>query len=109
MCEGQSGSRSVASDSGLQPARVLCPWGFSRREYWSGLPFPPPGDLPDPGIELASPALQADSLLSEPPGKSMSYSQVKMLSYLKRETKYTHTLTSTRHVRNQCDAREGSR
>ena len=43
--------------------------GFSRQEYWGGLPFPPPGDLPDPGIEAGSPALQADSLLSEPPGK----------------------------------------
>ena len=37
--------------------------GFSRQEHWSGLPCPPPGDLPDPGIEPASPALQADSLL----------------------------------------------
>ena len=36
--------------------------GFSRQEYWSGLPCPPPGDLPDPGIKLESPALQADSL-----------------------------------------------
>ena len=43
--------------------------GFSRQEYWSGLPFPSPGDLPDPGIELGSPALQADALTSEPPGK----------------------------------------
>ena len=42
---------------------------FSRQEYWSGLPFPSPGDLPDPGIEPGSPALQANSLLSEPPGK----------------------------------------
>ena len=42
---------------------------FSRQEYWSGLPFPTPGDLPDPGIEPGSPELQADSLLSEPPGK----------------------------------------
>ena len=39
--------------------------GFSRQEYWSGLPFRPPGDLPDPGIELGSPALQADSLPTE--------------------------------------------
>ena len=37
--------------------------GFSRQEYWSGLPFPPPGNLPNPGIESVSPALQADSLL----------------------------------------------
>ena len=45
--------------------------GFSRQEYWSGLPFPSPGDLPDPGIELGSPTLQADALTSEPPGKPM--------------------------------------
>ena len=43
---------------------------FSRQEYWSGLPFPSPGDLPDPGIEPMSPTLQADALTSEPPGKS---------------------------------------
>ena len=42
---------------------------FSRQEYWSGLPFPSPGDLPDTGIEPRSPALQADALPSEPPGK----------------------------------------
>ena len=40
--------------------------GFSRQEYWSGLPFPSPRDLPNPGIEPRSPALQADSLLTEP-------------------------------------------
>ena len=44
--------------------------GFSRQEYWSGLPFPSPGDLPNPGIKPRSPALQADTLPSEPPGKS---------------------------------------
>ena len=43
--------------------------GFSRQEYWSGLPFPSPGDLPDPGIEPRSPALQADALTSERGGK----------------------------------------
>ena len=43
--------------------------GFSRQEYKSGLPFPSPGDLPKPGIEPRSPALQADALPSEPPGK----------------------------------------
>ena len=42
---------------------------FSRQEYWSGYPFPSPGDLPNPGIEPRSPALQVDSLPSEPPGK----------------------------------------
>ena len=41
---------------------------FSRQEYWSGLPFPSPGDLPDPGIGPGSPALGVDALLSEPPG-----------------------------------------
>ena len=66
-------SRSVVSNSlwphGLQqPIRLLCPWGFSRQENWSGLPCPPPGDLPNPGIEPRSPALQMDSLPSETPG-----------------------------------------
>ena len=43
--------------------------GFSKQEYWSGLPFSSPGDLPNPGIEPVSPALEADALTSEPPGK----------------------------------------
>ena len=43
--------------------------GFSRQEYWSGVPFPSPGDLPDPGIKPGSLALQADALPSKPPGK----------------------------------------
>ena len=42
--------------------------GFSRQEYWSGLPFPSPGDLPDPGIEPWSPTFQADALTSKPSG-----------------------------------------
>ena len=66
-------SCSVMSDSlwphGLQPARLLCPWGFSRQEYWNGLPCPPPGDLPNPGAKLRSPTLQADYLLNELAGK----------------------------------------
>ena len=52
-------------DCSPDPHRLLCPWGFSRQEYWNGFPFSSPGDLPDPGIEpmtLGSPALQADSL-----------------------------------------------
>ena len=54
---------------------------FSRQEYSSELPFPSPGDLPDPGIEPRSPALQADSLPSEPPGKlSAQLSSVQLLS-----------------------------
>ena len=51
------------------PPRLLCPWGFSRQEYWSGLPCPSPGGLPDPGIEPRPPALQAESLPSEPSEK----------------------------------------
>ena len=66
-------SRFVISDSwqshGLQPTRLLCPWEFSSQGYWSGLPCPPPGDLPNPGIELMSLILQANSLPSEPTGK----------------------------------------
>ena len=46
--------------------------GFSRQEYWSGLPLPSPGNLPHPGIEPGSPALQADALPSEPLAKSYS-------------------------------------
>ena len=64
----------------VQSCPALCnPWtvahqappsmGFSRQEYWSGLPFPSPGDLPNPGIKPRPPALQADSLPAEPPGK----------------------------------------
>ena len=47
---------------------------FSRQEYWSGLPFPSPGDLPNPGIKPGSPTLQADALPSEPPGKPLKCS-----------------------------------
>ena len=67
---------------GLQPARLLCPGGFSRQEYWNGLLYPPPGDLPKLGIEPRSPALQADSLPSESPGKPKN--KVGSLSLLQR-------------------------
>ena len=46
---------------------------FSRQKYWSGLPFPSPGHLPNPGIKSGSPALQANSLPSESPGKPLHY------------------------------------
>ena len=49
--------------------------GFSRQEYWSGLPFLPPGDLPDPGIEPTSPALAGRFFIAEPPGKPNSVSK----------------------------------
>ena len=52
---------------------------FSRQEYWSGLPFPSAGDLPDPGIEPRSPGLQADSLLIEPPEKQIPQAEVNYL------------------------------
>ena len=60
---------SVCDLHGLQPTRLLCPWRFSSQEYWSGWPCPPPGDLPNPGIEPESPTLQVDSLPSESPGE----------------------------------------
>ena len=64
--------------------------GFSRQEYWSGLPFPSPGDIPDPGIKCRSPTLQADALPSEPPEKlvitffflSFSFVMMKMSEFL---------------------------
>ena len=65
----------------MTPRTVCSPPGSSSKgllslpEYGSGLPFPPPGDLPNPGVEPRSPALQADSLPSEPPGKP-DYTQI---------------------------------
>ena len=77
QAESESISSSVIFDSlqphGLQPARLLCPWRFSRQEYWNTQPFPSPGDLPDPGIEPRSPTLQADSLSSEPKMKRLEF------------------------------------
>ena len=51
--------------------QALPSMGFSRQEYWNGLPFPSPGNLTDPGIEPGSPTFQADALPSEPPGKTL--------------------------------------
>ena len=62
--------------------QALLSMGFSRQEYWSGLPCPPPGDLPNAGMELRSPALQVDSLPSEPLGKLMN-TRVGILSLLR--------------------------
>ena len=59
--------------------------GFSRQEDWSGLPSPSPEDLPHPGVEPRSPALQADSLLSEPPGKPLF--TLRMVKYLSNNLK----------------------
>ena len=72
---GKKTSRSVMSDS-LQPQGLACQaplsMKFPRQEDGSKLPFPSPGDLPDPGIEPGSPTLQVDSLPFEPPGKPIS-------------------------------------
>ena len=73
--------RAVVSDSATpQTVASQAPLSmeFSRQEYWSGLPFPFSGDLPNPWIKLKSPTLQADSLLSEPPGKPWN---VRMIIY----------------------------
>ena len=58
---------------------------FSSQEYWNGFPFLIPGDLPDPGIEPGSPALQADSLLSKPPGKPLMLCGVAKLKKKKKK------------------------
>ena len=60
-------SNSVIPRTGAHQAPLSME--LTRQEYWNGLPFPSPGDLPDPGIKSRSPVLQADSLPSEPPGK----------------------------------------
>ena len=65
--------------------------GFSRQEYWSGLSFPSPGDLPDPGIETGASALEADTLPSEPPGKS-SITYVYTVSAEKAMANHSSTL-----------------
>ena len=62
-------SRVRLSVDPMKSTRLLRPRDFSRQEYQSGLPFPSPGDLPDPGIEPRISILQADALPSEPPGK----------------------------------------
>ena len=72
MCESESEvAQSCPTLWDPMDCSLLAPpsMGFSRQEYWSGLPLPSPGDLPDPGIKPRSPAFQADALTSEPPGK----------------------------------------
>ena len=59
--------------------------GFSRQEYWSGLPFPSPGELPDPGIKPGFPALQADSLPSEPSGKPLDVCKIILKGNIKTQ------------------------
>ena len=66
MCAKLLSHVQLCNPMDCSPPDSLCPWGFSRQEYWSGLPCPPPGELPNPGIKPRSSALQADSLPSEP-------------------------------------------
>ena len=78
-------------------SQVPLSMGLSRQEYWSGLPCPPPGDLPNPGIEHRSPTLQVDSLPSEPPGKLRdSWRTVKLcfhrVHYVSNKKKLTETI-----------------
>ena len=65
--------------------------GFPRQEYWSGLPFPSPGDLPDPGMDPGSPASQEDPLPSEPPGNpTYSLSQMSHKKPEKKKSAFTY-------------------
>ena len=74
--------------------------GFSRQVYWSGLPFPSPGDLASPGIKPRSPALQADTLTSEPPGKYMETLYVRpVLGERSRKEKKSKSLNCPHHRR----------
>ena len=73
---------------GLWSARFLCPWGFSRQEFWSGLPCPPPG------IDPRSPALQVDSLPAELPGKTKP-----LVRITKKKKKKKGTITNQMNVK----------
>ena len=84
MSDSFATSRTVAY-------QALPSMGFSKQEHWSGLPFPSPGAPPDPGIEPRSPALQADALLSEPPGKP---TQTTTKSMVNVEPPSAHLVTS---------------
>ena len=78
---------------------------FSRQEYWSGLPFPLSGDLPDPGIEPRSPTLQADALPSETPGGGMQIGSAIQFSAQSCQTLRHHGL---QHARPPCPSRMGA-
>ena len=91
---------SIVSDSFVTPwtvaSQALLSMEFSRQEYWSGLPFPSPGDLPNPGMELGSPALYADYLPSKPPGKpDIPKHQAQLLKKKFQGTNDLHFIQST--------------
>ena len=104
-------TRSLCAQSLIHVWLFATPWtvarqvslfmGFSRQEYWSGLPCPPPGDLPDPGIKPGSPALQVDSLPSEPPGllrSGKSHRQRSLVGYSLWDCKRVrHNLATKQH------------
>ena len=69
MCAGLSYSVQLFATPWTVAHQTPLSMGFSRQEYWSGLPYPPPGDLPNPGVEPRSPAFQVDSLPAETQGK----------------------------------------
>ena len=76
--------------------------GFSRQEYWSGVPFPPPGDLPHPGIEPRSPELHTDAWPSEPPGKppgKLCQGQPQLISLSVHQRSHHHKGTEDRGTR----------
>ena len=110
-CESESVSHSVVLDSSTPwtiPHQAPLSIEFSRQECWSGLPFPSPGDLPNPGIEPASPALQADSIPSEPPGKPLSAGHMEAI-LLFSSVQISHSVMSNslwphglQHVRLSC-------
>jgi len=85
------------SDSLLPPWTVArqapLSLGFPRQEHWSGLPFPPPGDLPGSGIEPTSPALAVRFFATEPPGKSRGLGFYPKLSILERGTRSSYLMT----------------
>ena len=93
-------SHSVVSNSlrpyGLWPARLLCPWGLSRQEYWSGLPCPSPGDLPNPGIEPLALALAGGFLTHWATWEALLYAYTHIMTYVHMHIAtyvYVHTHT----------------
>ena len=85
LCLVTQSCLTLCDPHGLQPIRLLCPWGFSRQEYQSGLPYPPPGDLPNPGIKPRSSTLQVDFLPSEPARKPTHASSFYLWKLLDRD------------------------
>ena len=87
--------RYIMSNSFVSPwtiaRQALLSIGFLRQEYWSGLPFPSPGDLPDPGIKPASPALAGRFFTSEPPGKPQLNLAVLKFSHYSRKNKQNNS------------------